>query len=146
MNLSLAIVKNKTFWTQTGHVKGTFSLLFERISNKIMMSKLAMLNIKLFIWSTVGHRRMGHGFRFLLPPFSLLPPFFLNFHINHSYFKNFIIIRFFFRYCQMKKKRMIMKILNKEWLIWKFWKKGGGSREKGGGGSKIHAPCTCAVG
>ena len=35
-------------------------------------------------------------------------------------------------YCQMKKKRMIMKILKKEWFIWKFWKKGGGSREKGG--------------
>jgi hypothetical protein len=34
-------------------------------------------------------------------------------------------------YCQMKKKRMIMKILKKEWFIWKFWKKGGGSREKG---------------
>jgi hypothetical protein len=28
-------------------------------------------------------------------------------------------------YCQMKKKRMIMKILKKEWFIWKFWKKGG---------------------
>ena len=39
---------------------------------------------------------MGHGFRFLLP-FSLLPPpfFFQNFHINHSFFKIFIIIRFF---------------------------------------------------
>ena len=39
-------------------------------------------------------------------------------------------------YCQMKKKRMIMKILKKEWFIWKFWK-------KGGGGNEIHAPCTC---
>ena len=29
-------------------------------------------------------------------PFSLLPPFFQNFHINHSFFKIFIIIRFFF--------------------------------------------------
>ena len=27
-------------------------------------------------------------------------------------------------YCQMKKKRMIMKILKKEWFIWKFWKRG----------------------
>ena len=40
-----------------------------------------------------------------------------------------------YRYCQMKKKRMIMKILKKEWFIWKFWKKGGGN--------EIHAPCTC---
>ena len=46
-------------------------------------------------------------------------------------------------YCQMKKKRMIMNILKKEWFIWKFWKKGG-SREKGGGGNEIHAPCACA--
>ena len=46
-------------------------------------------------------------------------------------------------YCQMKKKRMIMKILKKEWFTWKFWKKGGGSREKGGGGNEIHAPCAC---
>ena len=41
------------------------------------------------------HRRMGHGFRFLLPPF-LYYPLFQNFHINHSFFKMFIIIRFFF--------------------------------------------------
>jgi hypothetical protein len=34
----------------------------------------------------------------------------------------------------MKKKRKIMKILKKEWFIWKFWKKGG-SREKGEGGN-----------
>ena len=27
-------------------------------------------------------------------------------------------------YCQMKKKRMIMKILKKEWFIWKFEKRG----------------------
>ena len=47
-------------------------------------------------------------------------------------------------YCQMKKKRMIMKILKKEWFIWKFWKKGG-SREKGGGGNEIHAPCACEL-
>ena len=47
-------------------------------------------------------------------------------------------------YCQMKKKRMIMKILKKEWFIWKFWKKGG-SREKGGGGNEIHAPCACVT-
>ena len=46
-------------------------------------------------------------------------------------------------YCQMKKKRMIMKILKKEWFIWKFWKEGGGgSREKGEEETKSmpHAP------
>jgi hypothetical protein len=46
------------------------------------------------------------------------PPLFLNFHINHSFFKIFI----------------------------KILKKGGGSREKGGGGNEIneiHAPCAC---
>jgi hypothetical protein len=44
-------------------------------------------------------------------------------------------------YCQMKKKRMIMKILKKEWFIWTFWKKGG-SREKGEEETKSmpHAP------
>jgi len=44
-------------------------------------------------------------------------------------------------YCQMKKKRMIMKILKKEWFIWKFRKKGG-SREKGEEETKSmpHAP------
>ena len=41
-----------------------------------------------------------------------------------------------------EEKRKIMKILKKEWFIWKFWKKGG-SREKGGGGNEIHAPCAC---
>ena len=135
------------------------------------------------------HRRMGHGFRFLLPPFSLLPPpFFQNFHINHSFFKIFIIIHFFFiwqyqkmsyimnntcilcpqffvLYCISRKtvdteytyyswcmtSTDIVKWRKNEWL-WKFWKrndlygnfeKRGGSREKGGGGNEIHAPCAC---
>ena len=41
---------------------------------------------------TLYHRRMGHGFRFFLTLFST--PFFQNFHINHSFYKIFIIIRF----------------------------------------------------
>jgi hypothetical protein len=51
-----------------------------------------------------------------------------------------------------EEKGMIMKILKKEWLIWKFWKrggsreKGGGGREKGGEGNEMHAPCACDVG
>ena len=48
-------------------------------------------------------------------------------------------------YCQMKKKRTIMKILKKEWFIWKFWKKGGSREKEGGGGNEIHAPCACAL-
>jgi hypothetical protein len=42
----------------------------------------------------------------------------------------------------MKKKRMIMKILKRNDLYENFEKKGG-SREKGGGGNEIHAPCAC---
>ena len=48
----------------------------------------------------------------------------------------------------------IVKWRKNEWL-WKFWKrndlyenfekKGGGSREKGGGGNEIHAPCACGT-
>ena len=88
------------------------------------------------------HRRMGHGFRFLLPLFSTTP-LFQNFHINHSFFTIFIIIRFssfdnISRRTQNtriihdvwrllilsnEEKRMIMKILKKEWFIWKFWKR-----------------------
>ena len=37
-------------------------------------------------------------------------------------------------YCQMKKKRLIMEILKKEWFIWKFGKKG--VVEKRGGGEE----------
>ena len=45
-------------------------------------------------------------------------------------------------YCQMKKKRMIMKILKKEWFIWKFWKKGGVVEKRGEEETKSmpHAP------
>ena len=47
----------------------------------------------------------------------------------------------------------IVKWRKNEWL-WKFWKrndlyenfeKKGGSREKGGGGNEIHAPCACDI-
>ena len=46
--------------------------------------------------SHLNHRRMGHGFRFLPPPFSLLPPLFSKFSYKSFLFKIFIIIRFFF--------------------------------------------------
>ena len=38
----------------------------------------------------------GAWISFPPPPFLYYPPFFQNFHINHSFFKIFIIIRFFF--------------------------------------------------
>jgi hypothetical protein len=47
-------------------------------------------------------------------------------------------------YCQMKKKRMIMKILKKEWFIWKFEKRGD-SREKGGGGNVSSSPLFSTI-
>ena len=45
-------------------------------------------------------------------------------------------------YCQMKKKRMIMKILKKEWFIWKLKKKGGVVEKRGEEETKSmpHAP------
>jgi hypothetical protein len=45
-------------------------------------------------------------------------------------------------YCQMKKKRMIMKILKKEWFKWKLWKKGGVVEKRGEDETKSmpHAP------
>jgi hypothetical protein len=49
------------------------------------------------------HRRVGHGFRFLLPPFLYYPPpLFSKFSYKSFLFQN------------LKKKRMIMKILKKE--------------------------------
>jgi hypothetical protein len=39
--------------------------------------------------------------------------------------QNARIIHDVYWYYQMKKKRMIMNILKKEWFIWKFWKKAG---------------------
>jgi hypothetical protein len=40
---------------------------------------------------------------------------------------------------------MIMNILRKEMIYMKIFKKGS-SREKGGGGNEIHAPCVCGWG
>jgi hypothetical protein len=57
-------------------------------------------------------------------------------YINHSLFKIFdskncghrihvlFMMHDVYWYCQMKKKRMIMNILKKEWFIWKFGGKG----------------------
>ena len=51
-------------------------------------------------------------------------------------------------YCKMKKKRMIMKILKKEWFIWKFWKKGGVVEKRGEEETKSmpHAPVEHTAG
>ena len=50
---------------------------------------------KLCIISLYIHRRMGHEFCFLLPLFLYYPPFFKIFHINHSFFKIFIVFSSF---------------------------------------------------
>ena len=77
----------------------------------------------------------------------ILCPHFFDWYSNSGHRIHVLFMMYdVYWYCQMKKKRMIMKILKKEWFIWKFWKKGGGSsREKGGGGNEIHAPCGCAI-
>jgi hypothetical protein len=45
-------------------------------------------------------------------------------------------------YCQMKKNEWLWKF-GKRNNYENFEKRGGGSREKGGGGNEIHAPCAC---
>ena len=97
----------------------------------------------------------GAWISFPPPPFSLLPPppFFQNFHIHHSFFKIFIIIRFSsFDNISRRHTSWIIRVFcvhsfstfwKRNDLYEKFEKKGG-SREKGGGGNEIHAPCACA--
>jgi hypothetical protein len=43
------------------------------------------------------------------------------FYLSLKYNSYFFMMYDVYWYCQMKKKRMIMKILKKEWFIWKFW-------------------------
>jgi hypothetical protein len=117
-----------------------------------LMSDTCILCPHFFDWYSI--QVLGAWISFPPPPFSLLSPLLSNFHINHSFFKIFIIIRGggnkihapstcilyqskkcghrihvlfmmydVYWYCQMKKKRMIMKILKKEWFIWKFEKR-----------------------
>ena len=48
----------------------------------------------------------------------------------------------------MKKKKQKTndyENFEKGMIYMKILKKGGGSREKGGGGNEIHAPCACVV-
>jgi hypothetical protein len=42
-----------------------------------------------------------------------------------------------------EKKTNDYENFEKEMIYMKILKKGGGSREKGGGGNEIHAPCAC---
>ena len=57
--------------------------------NVILYMTMVHYSQQLCIWV----RAQAHGawISFPLPPVPLLPPFFLNFHINHSFFKIFII-------------------------------------------------------
>ena len=61
---------------------------------------------------------MGHGFRFLLPPFLYYPPPPFS-KLSYKSFPPF------------------------SKLYDNFEKGGGGSREKGEGGNELHAPCAC---
>ena len=47
-------------------------------------------------------------------------------------------------YCQMKKNEWLWFFLKRNDLYENLEKRGG-SREKGGGGNKIHAPCACGL-
>ena len=126
------------------------------------------VNIKLHVSTLYRSQAHGAWISFPPPPFLYYPLFFLqNIHIDYSFFKIFIIIRFssfdnisrchtswiigvfcvhsFYTVSVEKvwtqntriihdvwrrllilsneEKRMIMKILKKEWFIWKFWKR-----------------------
>jgi hypothetical protein len=54
---------------------------------------------------------LGAWISFPPPPFSLLSPLFSNFHINHSFFKIFIIIRFFFISCTKFWRKKFIPVL-----------------------------------
>ena len=118
-----------------------------------------MINVKMLL--LLVFITMRHGFRFLLPLFQ-------NFHINHSFFKIFIIIRFSSFLCCISRKTVDTEYTYYSWCMtstdivkWrktndhenfekgmiymKILKRGRGSREKGGGGNEIHAPCACGV-
>ena len=109
---------------------------------------------------------MGHGFRFL-PHYSTTPPYFFLFfffHI-HSFFKMFIIIRFYsfdnILYCISRKtvdteytyySWCMTSTDIVKWIKMNYYenfekgmnmKKRGSSREKGRG-NEIHAPRACA--
>jgi hypothetical protein len=71
--------------------------------------------------------------------------FTLKLYVNHTICNIWVYWRFSMNILLIlsnEEKRMIMKILKKEWFIWKFWKKGRGSREKGEEETKSipHAP------
>jgi hypothetical protein len=69
----------------------------------------------------------GMNFVSSSPPFCLLLPRFSKFS-----YKLFLFKKFHKDYENFEKGMIYMKILKK-----------GGSREKGGGGNEIHAPCAC---
>ena len=82
-------------------------------------------NQSLFVHLNTVSQVHGAWISFPPPPFSLLPPLFQNFHINHTeytYYSWRLLI------LSNEEKRMIMKFLKKEWFIWKFEKRGDSTR------------------
>ena len=83
----------------------------------------------------------AHGAWISFPPlpFSLLPPFSQNFHINHSFFKIFTIIRFSsFDNISRRHTSLIIRVFcvhsfstfEKGMIYMKILKKGGGRRKR----------------
>ena len=56
MNLSLVMVKGRTFWTQAGHVGEMFSLLLERIIKKFMTLHV---KIKFKFWPYIEYKAVN---------------------------------------------------------------------------------------
>ena len=120
-----------------------------------------MINVKMLL--LLVFITMRHGFRFLLPLFQ-------NFHINHSFFKIFIIIRFSSFLCCISRKTVDTEYTYYSWCMtstdivkWrktndhenfekgmiymKILKRGRGSRERGEEETKSmpHAPVVFIV-
>ena len=102
------------------------------VNGKLRVSTL-LSTINSLLLSHIHHRRMGHAFRFLLPPFLYYPPpLFSKFSYKSFLFQN---------YSWRMTSTDIVKWRKNEWL-WTFWKrndlyenfekKGGGVVEKRG--------------
>jgi hypothetical protein len=95
------------------------------ISTRIFDDKLRpqILSVGTTANSPLRHRRMGHGFRFLLPVFCV-----------HSFS--------YYSWCMTSTDIVKWRKTND---YENFEKKWGVVEKRGGGGNEIHAPCACAL-